>query len=174
MKKGQNLLFITLLFYLLAGSCACVLFYVKSEKSRETMMPDAMNERVIGTIDPEENSEEIAIETEEVQDAGDEETAAAAESETEALPEPETEEETAQKKYYKFSTVNKKGGLRVREAPSMEAETSAKLPPSTTGYVLEQGTVWSLITTGDVTGYAFNEYLKLEEIPEEEFPKQYR
>ena len=35
---------------------------------------------------------------------------------------------------------------------------------------LEKGPVWSLVQSGDVTGYVFNEYLDFQEISKEEYP----
>ena len=52
----------------------------------------------------------------------------------------------------------------------MNAQVIARFSPGITGYVLEKGPVWSLVQSGDVTGYVFNEYLDFQEISKEEYP----
>lgn len=88
--------------------------------------------------------------------------------------EPSTTEEPAspanEGPYYSFTTLNTKSSLHVRKAPGMDAEIIARLSPNTTGYVIEKGDEWSLITTGDITGYSSNRYLQFQEIPKEEYP----
>ena len=76
----------------------------------------------------------------------------------------------AETPYYAFTTLNTKSSLHVRIQPGMDAEIIARLAPNTTGYVIEKGDAWSLISTGDITGYASNQYLQFREIPKEEYP----
>jgi len=49
--------------------------------------------------------------------------------------------------------------LNVREEPNIESKIVGKLYKDCGGTVLEKGEEWSLIETGDLVGYASNEYL---------------
>ena len=65
---------------------------------------------------------------------------------------------------YTFTTVHAEGRLFVRESPSMSAKILGSLSPGDSGEVLELGTDWALITSGDLTGYVYTQYLELTEI----------
>ena len=65
---------------------------------------------------------------------------------------------------YTFTAVHAEGRLFVRESPSMSAKILGSLSPGDSGEVLELGTDWALITSGDLTGYVYTQYLELTEI----------
>ena len=65
---------------------------------------------------------------------------------------------------YTFTAVHAEGRLFVRESPSMSAKILGSLSPGDSGEVLELGTDWALITSGDLTGYVYTKYLELTEI----------
>ncbi len=78
------------------------------------------------------------------------------------------------KKYYRFTTINTDGGLRIREEPDVNSPSIFELPPGSEGYVLELGDDWSYIAADEHVGYCSNEFLSLTEIPEEEYPEALR
>ncbi len=86
----------------------------------------------------------------------------------------EAEPPAETKKYYRFTTINTEGGLRMREEPDPESNTIYKLSPGSEGYVLELGDDWSYIAAEDHVGYCSNEFLSLTEIPEDEYPEELR
>ncbi len=91
-------------------------------------------------------------------------------SEPEPAPEPESEPaDTQPEHYYAFTTVTPVRKLHVRTAPSLDAKIIARLPKGTTGFILEPGEKWSKVQTPDVTGYCYNKYLEIREIPKEEY-----
>ena len=65
---------------------------------------------------------------------------------------------------YTCTAVHAEGRLFVRESPSMSAKILGSLSPGDSGEVLELGTDWALITSGDLTGYVYTQYLELTEI----------
>lgn len=87
---------------------------------------------------------------------------------TDTTPE-EAEEEEEDVHYYAFTTTNKITSLHVRKEPGMNGEIIYRLPPKSTGYVLELGESWSLIQTPEITGYSYNGYLDFQEVSEEEY-----
>ncbi len=159
MKKNQTILLGALAFYTIAGLFVCLLFWKNgSFLSRQEQPKTVISSTVVGI--PKEQDTASVIATPET------------ETESETLANVEETPATMQH-YYKFTTINKLEILHVRTTPSLEADILARLKPGTVGYVLEKGDAWSLITTGDITGYAFNEYLEFTEIPKEEYPTEY-
>jgi len=67
-----------------------------------------------------------------------------------------SEEET---RYYSFVTLNFAGNLHVRETASINGKIIARFSPGVTGYVIERGPAWSLVTSGGILGGVFYEYL---------------
>lgn len=55
--------------------------------------------------------------------------------------------------------ANVRESLNVRSGPGEENEVIAKFLPVDYARVLEKGSEWSLITSGEITGYAHNDYL---------------
>lgn len=55
--------------------------------------------------------------------------------------------------------ANVRESLNVRSGPGEDNEVIAKFLPGDYARVLEKGTEWSKITSGDITGYAHNDYL---------------
>lgn len=164
MNNTQKQILFTLAFFIFIGICVCIIFIGSGSfsSSDSTTVSNPMTDMVIGSVEGQGNSsspvEAVAQETE-------------SETETET---PETETMDADQTYYSFVTINRKEILHVRREPSIEAEVIARLAPGTTGYVLEHGSAWSLISTGTVKGYAFNEYLDLTQISQEDIPADYR
>ena len=85
-----------------------------------------------------------------------------------AKPAKETEAPAANV-FYAFTAVHRKGRLNVRVSADTNAPIVGRLTSGAEGLVLEKGTEWSLIQTGDITGYVYNQYLEFHEIPEEEY-----
>lgn len=151
MTKKQLSLLITLFIYVLIGLAAAgILFLMGTGK----VNPNAQAADSPAVI--ELNEKEAIAQANEEAAAREEESAAA--SEAEAVP------------YYRFTTTNRQTPLNVRLSPNLEATIIGRLSPGSTGYILEKGEAWSKIKTDKLEGYAFNEYLKLEEISQEEHP----
>lgn len=174
MKKSKFPMLAVICFYVVVGIAACIILFLRgSSLSGDTGAPQT----ALYEIKPE-LSETASIGEEESSlqetDAPEPESSDAALQETapETVPEtvPETEPQEEEPVYYAFTTLNTTSSLHVRESDSMKAKVIARLSPGVTGYVLEKGPVWSLIQSGDLTGYVFNEYLEFREIPKEEFP----
>ena len=87
-------------------------------------------------------------------------------AETESQPEEEI-------KYYAFQVHAVSTFLHLREAPGLNEKIIGRLKPKTTGYVLERGEEWSLIVTGEQTGYVSNAYIDMVEIAKEDYPEEY-
>ena len=171
MKKEKGLIIAVMVFFLVSGVAACVVrqyrdgqenepapVYVNQDKESQPQTTEKPEET------PEQNSEEAPVqEAESVQ------------------PEPETGTETEQEEaeqpetvYYAFTVRGDISSLNLRKVPDMDGKILGRLMPNQTGYVLEYGEEWSLVTTGKKSGYVNNRYLELEEIPEEDFPAEYR
>ena len=84
------------------------------------------------------------------------------------------EEEEEVKHYYSFTAINTTTILHMREEPDINSKSIYKLKPGTSGYVLELGDDWSLVTADTHVGYCSNEYLNMKEIPEDEYPEELR
>ena len=83
------------------------------------------------------------------------------EDEGEAQTEPEVEPETEPYQYADTFLVNIQGDgfLNVRSIPSADGELVGKIYRGGGGKVLERGAEWTKIQSGNVIGYASNEYL---------------
>ncbi|MBQ6968589.1 MAG: hypothetical protein IJP84_11900 [Lachnospiraceae bacterium] len=88
-------------------------------------------------------------------------------SEAEVVEEPESGE-----KYYSFTANNSAGRLNVRKEPTVRAKVIARIHPGTKGYVLDIGEEWTHVAVSENMGYCANEYLAMQEIPEDEFPEE--
>ena len=99
-------------------------------------------------------------------EAGDNEEAAETETADDAAL-PKSEEEGGfsdpQDVSYSFTAVHGEGRLFVRLEPSMNGEIIGFLAPGDEGEVLELGSDWALILSGDLTGYVSVRYLELQE-----------
>ena len=159
MNNTQKQIVITLIFFIVLGIAACVIYFTGILSSSGTSGITGVSNMVIGSVDapsvtPEPEPEPVV-------------------SEPEPEPEPEPAPET--KQYYSFVTTNRYQILHVRETPDLSGKILARLAPGTKGYVLEHTPEWSLIVTGDnIRGYSYNQYLDLTEIAPEELPEQYR
>ncbi len=76
--------------------------------------------------------------------------------------------------YYSFTAINSTTILHMREEPDINSRSIYQVKPGTTGYVLELGDDWSQVTAEGHVGYCSNEYLNMQEIPEEEYPEELR
>ena len=169
MKKSKFSMIAVMAFYIAAGVLACTVFFLRGsslageDDSSQTVLYDIKPElsqasgEEVSSI-PETTASLPETSPAESEGAGE---SSAAESEDESEP-----------VYYAFTTLNFSGNLHVREGASMNAKVIARFTPGVTGYVIERGPVWSLVTSGDITGYVFNEYLEFREVPEEEYPLQ--
>ena len=146
MKKSKFSMIAVMAFYIAAGVLACTVFFLRGS---------SLAGEEVSSI-PETTASLPETSPAESEGAGE---SSAAESEDESEP-----------VYYAFTTLNFSGNLHVREGASMNAKVIARFTPGVTGYVIERGPVWSLVTSGDITGYVFNEYLEFREVPEEEYP----
>lgn len=80
------------------------------------------------------------------------------ESETETETETETEPETEPEPEMFVTTVEDQY-MNVRKEPGTESEIVGKLYEGSGGTVVKKGDEWSLITSGNVTGYVYNKYV---------------
>lgn len=152
MNKNKFYLLSVMSFYIAAGVFACAFFFFRGSSLSGN---EGSSLSVFNNIEPELSQSVLPEASDAVSEAAS----------VEATPEPEPEPV-----YYAFTTLNIHSSLHVRQEPGLEARIIARFSPGTTGYVLEQGSTWSLVRSGDITGYVSNEYLDLQEIPKEEYP----
>lgn len=162
-RTRNGLILAAMAFFLVSGIAACVVsllrggqdagpapVYVKNEKNAE---PEKAEET--------EKTEEVAV----PQETPSPEETVTVESEEAVSEEPQ---------YYTFCVRADISSLNLRTLPDMEGKILGRLLPEQTGYVLEKGEEWSLVTTGKKSGYVNNLYIELEEIDEADFPEEYR
>ena len=164
MNNTQKQIVITLVFFIVLGIAACVIYFAGIlPSSTDASGISGVSNMVIGSVDAPAVT--AVSEPEEISSV----------SEPEPEPAAETEPVAETKQYYSFVTTNRYQILHVRETPDMNGKILARLDPGTRGYVLEHAPEWSLIVTGDnIKGYSYNQYLDLTEITPEELPEQYR
>ena len=195
MKKSRNNgklpVLAAVCFYVVAGSAACILLFLKGisfsnnantvaalessdRLSQEIfdkvsgIIPDSLLPSGAEQADiPETKTPETAPDAAETAEAGTKEAETNEPKTQENMPKDEAEV------YYAFIAAHTKGRLHVRKSDSIEAGIIANLSPNASGYVLEKGPVWSLIQSGNVKGYVFNEYLEFREISKEEFQEKF-
>lgn len=187
MKKEKGLIIAVLVLFLVSGVAACMFkqyrdgqesgpapVYVNQDREAQlqaTEKPEETPEQK-----PEETQEqkpEEKTETEPVQETGtDQSEAEKPGSEQSGSEQSETEQPASV--YYAFTVRGDISSLNLRSVPDMDGKILGRLMPEQTGYVLEYGEEWSLVTTGKRSGYVNNRYIGLEEIPEEDFPAEYR
>ena len=159
MKKEKGLIIVAMAFFLISGVAACVIrqYFDRQENGP---VPVYVNQHWELQPQTTETPEEIP------------------EQKTEDVPaqDPETNPETNPEDpvYYAFTVRGDISALNIRISPGMDAKILGSLRPRQTGYVLEHGEEWSLVTTGKKSGYVYNDYIVLEEIAEEDFPEEYR
>ena len=178
MNKDKLFLLSVMLFYIVAGVAACAFFFFRGSSLSGNEAPSLST---LYDIKPELFRSVLPETTEAPREAADtpQETAGVPQETADALPEAsdavseaDTVETTTEPEpvYYAFTTLNVDTSLNVRQEPNLDAPIIARFSPGTTGYVLEQGSAWSLVRSGDITGYVSNEYLDFREIPKEEYP----
>lgn len=157
MNKDRSIILAAILFLLVSGSAVGVLRYVMDNKKETTLSVD-------WSIP---DTTEVPKETETVEEPP--------KVESEPAKEPYIEESYTEEKqsYYRFTVAALKSFLNCRATPDKKGKVVGRLKSGAQGYVLETGDDWILITTGKVTGYVSGEYIELEEISKEEFPKDY-
>ena len=170
MNNTQKQIVITLVFFIVLGIAACVIYFAGIlPSSTDASGISGVSNMVIGSVDAPAVT--TVSEPEEISSVSEPEPEPAAETE----PVAETKPVVETKQYYSFVTTNRYQILHVRETPDMNGKILARLDPGTRGYVLEHAPEWSLIVTGDnIKGYSYNQYLDLTEITPEELPEQYR
>lgn len=168
MKKRKLPMIAVMAFYIAAGTLACAIFFLRGSS---LSWDEASSQTALYDIKPElsQASPEETLQTPGTEESLPETSLAESESSSETIASSDPSGET-EPKYYAFTTLNIRGNLHVRESASINAGIIARFAPGITGYVLEKGPVWSLVTSGDITGYVFNEYLEFQEIPKEEYP----
>ncbi len=62
-----------------------------------------------------------------------------------------------------YAVANVKDGVNIRSGPGTEYEKVGKLRVDSYAKILERGDKWTKVTSGDVTGYIYNDYLYLDE-----------
>lgn len=129
-------------FYILIGCTVCTTLFLYASSLRNPITRPTLFEPF------EESTPSLAAEP-------------STSTSSESIPAEESSESSPT--YVSFTTLNIKSSLHVRIAPGMDSEIIARLSPGTTGDVIERGDEWSLIKTGDITGYVSNRYLKFEE-----------
>ena len=157
MKKEKGLIIGLMTFFLVSGGAACIVRQYRDGQEnvpapvyvyQNRLLPQTTKEPESEPEEkPEEKPEEVPVQEEPVQ--------------------PEI-------RYYAFTVRGDISSLNIRIAPGMDGRILGRLMPGQTGYVLEQGEEWSLVTTGAKSGYVNNGYIELEEISEEDFPAEYR
>lgn len=179
MKKEKGLIIAVLVLFLVSGVAACM-FKQYRDGQESGPAPVYVNQdresQPQATEKPEETPEQKPEETQEQKPEEKTETEPVQETES-VQPETGTEpSETEQQVtvYYAFTVRGEISSLNLRSVPDMDGKILGRLMPKQTGYVLEYGEEWSLVTTGKKSGYVNNRYIELEEIPEEDFPAEYR
>ena len=190
MKKEKGLIIAVMVLFLVSGVAACIFKQYRDGQENEPA-PVYVNqdresqpqttEKTEGTQEqkPEETQEqksegtsgqkpEETTETEPVQETGTDQ------SEAEKPGSEQSETEQPVSVYYAFTVRGDISSLNLRSVPDMDGKILGRLMPKQTGYVLEYGEEWSLVTNGKKSGYVNNRYIELEEIPEEDFPAEYR
>lgn len=78
--------------------------------------------------------------------------------------------------YYAFSVNKNVSAVRIRESEGRNSSIVGRVSSGDKGYILEKGDTRSKIVTedGSITGYIYNEYIQISEIPKEEYPEEYR
>lgn len=162
MKTKQSPLLLAIIVYTAAGLIACGIFLASGSFQTEEK---AASSAPLYQIAPQLSA--AAKETEPIIT----ETPVPSEAPIPEEPqEPENETEAPEEIiYYAFTTTHRKGRLHVRNSADANADIVARLKTGTEGFVLEKGPEWSLIQTGDITGYVYNQYLEFHEIPKEEY-----
>lgn len=169
MNKDKFFLLSVMSFYIAAGVLACAFFFFRGSSLSGN---ETSSLSVLYNIKPELFQSILPEMTEDPQEAAgaSQETAGSLPEASDAVSEAEPVETTPEPVYYAFTTLNIYSALRVRQEPNLDARIIARFSPGTAGYVLEKGSTWSLVRSGDITGYVSNEYLDFREIPEEEYP----
>ena len=78
--------------------------------------------------------------------------------------------------YYAFSVNKDVSAVRIRESEDRNSSIVGRVSAGDKGYILEKGDKRSKIVTedGSVTGYIYNEYIQISEIPKNDYPEEYR
>ncbi len=176
MKKEKGLIIAVMVFFLVSGVAACVVRQYRDGQENGPA-PVYVNQDRESQPQTTEKPEEPSLEAKE--EKPEEELEQEAES---VQPETETEQQETEQQgteqqgsvYYAFTVRGDISSLNLRKVPDMNGKILGRLMPEQTGYVLEYGDEWSLVTTGKKSGYVNNQYIELEEISEEDFPAEYR
>lgn len=158
----NSIILAVMAFFLISGVAACIV----SESRKEDAGPAPVYVK---------NEREDAVTPEPIPTSTTESTSeSTSESTAEPTPEPEPESREPEKLYYAFTVRADISSLNLRATPETDGKILGRLLPEQTGYVLEMGEEWSLVTTGKKSGYVSNRYIEPEEISEEDFPEEYR
>lgn len=155
MKKEKGLIIVAMAFFLISGIAACV-FRQYRDGQENGPVPVYVNQHWELQPQTTETPEEIP------------------EQKPEDVPAQNPETKPEEPAYYAFTVRGDITALHIRLTPGLDGQILGKLKPNETGYVLERGEEWSLVTTGKKSGYVFNYYIVMEEIAKEDFPEEYR
>lgn len=156
-RTRNGLILAAMAFFLVSGIAACAVSLLQGGQDAGPAPVYVKNEK---DAEPEK-TEEAAV----PQETSSPEETVTVESEEAVSEEPQ---------YYTFCVRADISSLNLRALPDMEGKILGRLLPEQTGYVLEKGEEWSLVTTGKKSGYVNNLYIELEEIDETDFPEEYR
>lgn len=177
MKKEKGLIIAVMVFFLVSGVAACVVRQYRDGQENGPA-PVYVNQDRESQPQTTEKPEEPSLEAKEEKPEEEPEQEKEPEQEAESVqPETETEQQGTEQQgsvYYAFTVRGDISSLNLRKVPDMNGKILGRLMPEQTGYVLEYGDEWSLVTTGKKSGYVNNQYIELEEISEEDFPAEYR
>ena len=175
----KNAYILLLLLFLAVGGASCFVYFAEPELLSVmvfvTSSPETatLTAPVRGSAESEE-SEEVTLPTlPELPTASSEETVESVETveivetvESEETMETESasaETVDAPQPQYTYTAIQKSKRLFIRTGPSLEANIIGFLRPGDTGEVIDIGEEWVLLKHGDVEGYSFKRYLRLEE-----------
>lgn len=183
MTRSRNTVKKVLAIYLIAGVIVAIMYmgyysHVRKAEDVTYVFEDVVaNEDVSVTI---EDTEELGVPEAPVAEESNDEPVYVFDDDIKAADEA-TDADTDdfdEDAYYRYTTTNRYNRLNVRKDPSTSGEIIYKLPPNSSGYVLERGDKWSYIRTDKVDGYSSNSYLAFEELDKdnlpEDFPEDYR
>ena len=179
MKKEKGFIIAVMVLFLVSGVAACIFKQYRDGQENEPAPVYVNQDRESQpqtTEKPEDMQEQKSEETQDQKSEGTPEPEPVQESES-VQPETETEPSEPEQQvtvYYAFTVRGDISSLNLRSVPDMDGKILGRLMPKQTGYVLEYGEEWSLVTNGKKSGYVNNRYIELEEIPEEDFPAEYR
>lgn len=152
------------------GISACIIVYRSDDKQMQTLAEKqplaTLSAPATVVSEPKETVSESVVEAPTVI-PNTEEAPEAAEEMPEVTEEvPATDEPEPVTPKYRFTVESIASRLCVRKAPSLDAEILGFIYTDQSGEVIEIGEEWVQLKYEDLEGYAFKEYLIIEELPQ--------